>query len=699
MDLPPTLSSPALADTALLKPSAKFKKAIFTMIGAILLFLIVYLLLFVSALIIAVAMIALGFFLIVNVHHLAVIILGLGLALSSLMLIYFLVKFLFKKQAPATRGFEIKEEDQPLLFSFIRDVTRQTRVPFPKHIYLIHDVNASVFFDSSFWSMLLPVKKNLNIGLGLVNSLNQSEFKAVLAHEFGHFSQSSMRFGSYVYSLNRVLYNLLYDNEDYHKLLGSWGRTHRILAFAANINIKLVEMIQHILRKMYVIINKNYMALSREMEFHADAIAASVGGTNNVISSLRRLEIADDSYQKLLNYWDSKLTENQRSENLYPQHLIVQKNYATELGLPVDEHNLPVIDKRIPDLKDSTITINSLWQSHPSINDRENSVEKLQLIVPPNTESSWKLFNNATELQKTLTEEVYTKSGISGSNQHVNEVSFRERYEQEINTHLFDPAYRGYYDAASPIEFAITDDILDGAVQQYENFDQLFSIENCALPKTIQSLKQDIKTLEYIDIAGEKDIKTFVFKGVSYSAKDAGSVIETINQQINAANAQMADFDQQVFIFFCRRAATQELKNELIYKYQRIFDIRRESMKDYDRYNDIMTDLAKCYHKMSFNAIYDTVNSIYQKEKNFKPRLQEFINREEFKPYLTEQTREAIQAYINTKHIYFSEPSYNNASLHVLNETLNTYVSILDTYNLDIKKDLLDFQLSLLSID
>jgi Zn-dependent protease with chaperone function len=37
--------------------------------------------------------------------------------------------------------------------------------------------------------MFLPIKKNLQIGLGLVNSLNVSEFKAVMAHEFGHFTQ------------------------------------------------------------------------------------------------------------------------------------------------------------------------------------------------------------------------------------------------------------------------------------------------------------------------------------------------------------------------------------------------------------------------------------------------------------------------------------------------------------------------------
>ena len=37
--------------------------------------------------------------------------------------------------------------------------------------------------------MFLPVKKNLTMGLGLINSTTVSELKSILAHEFGHFSK------------------------------------------------------------------------------------------------------------------------------------------------------------------------------------------------------------------------------------------------------------------------------------------------------------------------------------------------------------------------------------------------------------------------------------------------------------------------------------------------------------------------------
>jgi hypothetical protein len=67
---------------------------------------------------------------------------------------------------------------------------------------LFGDVNASVFYDSSFWSIIFPIRKNLQIRLGLVNKIIEQELKAILAHEFGCFSQRSTKVGSFVYDVN-----------------------------------------------------------------------------------------------------------------------------------------------------------------------------------------------------------------------------------------------------------------------------------------------------------------------------------------------------------------------------------------------------------------------------------------------------------------------------------------------------------------
>src|SRR5262249_35948718 len=129
---------------------------------------------------------------------------------SGLLALY-LVKGLFKgSHQDESLLLEITEADQPELFKFIRQICADTGAPVPHMVYLTPEVNAAVFYQSSFLSLVLPTPKNLLIGLGLVNMLNLSEFKAVLAHEFGHFSQKSMKVGTYVYVANKVMADIIY---------------------------------------------------------------------------------------------------------------------------------------------------------------------------------------------------------------------------------------------------------------------------------------------------------------------------------------------------------------------------------------------------------------------------------------------------------------------------------------------------------
>src|SRR5262249_56724551 len=72
-----------------------------------------------------------------------------------------------------------------------------------------HEVNAAVMTHTGLTSLFWPTGKDLLIGLGLVNVLTLSEFKSVLAHEFGHFAQKSTRLGGYVYTANRIIYDLV----------------------------------------------------------------------------------------------------------------------------------------------------------------------------------------------------------------------------------------------------------------------------------------------------------------------------------------------------------------------------------------------------------------------------------------------------------------------------------------------------------
>src|SRR5688572_26560765 len=197
-------ATPANLPASITAPSAAFKKEVSNVMGSLVLFFIVYILLILLSVLLTIGCVYGGIAIIVAVPRFITIMLGIGLISLGVMVLIFLVKFIFAVAKYDRSGIiEITEAEQPRLFAFIRQLTIDTQTQFPKRIYLSPEVNACVFYDSSFFSMFLPVKKNLQIGLGLVNAVNVSEFKAILAHEFGHFSQRSMKLGSFVYNVNR----------------------------------------------------------------------------------------------------------------------------------------------------------------------------------------------------------------------------------------------------------------------------------------------------------------------------------------------------------------------------------------------------------------------------------------------------------------------------------------------------------------
>src|SRR5204863_1969153 len=156
----------------------------------------------------------------------------LGVALMCGMLCYFLVKFLFQVRTNDMKGkVQVFATEHPQLFAFIDKLCEETGAPKTKKVIISPNVNAAVYYNSSFLSLFLPVNKNLEIGAALLNCINLTEFKAVLAHEFGHFSQSSTILGSYIYRFNHVVHNLLFENEGWSKTvdnLSSWNGVLRI---------------------------------------------------------------------------------------------------------------------------------------------------------------------------------------------------------------------------------------------------------------------------------------------------------------------------------------------------------------------------------------------------------------------------------------------------------------------------------------
>ena len=313
--------SPSLDNYDFIKPSPEFRNSVSGVILAVVIFFLFYLVLIAIAASIMISAVWAGVSIIVLKPSFITLAVGAGIIALGVMFFVFLFKFIFsrtKNENPFR--VEIKAHEHPELFDFIKKLNEDTQTKFPKKIFLSPDVNAMVFYNSSFWSLFFPVRKNLEIGLGLVNSLNVSEFKSVLAHEFWHFSQRSMKIGSYIYTVNRVIYNLVYEYDNWDNTLSSWAQAGGIFGFFAGVTFWLVERVRSLLKVAYNLINVSYMKLSREMEYHADLVAVSVSGNDAFKNALRKIEFSAFTYEYTTGYLSTLASEQKASEDLYQNH-------------------------------------------------------------------------------------------------------------------------------------------------------------------------------------------------------------------------------------------------------------------------------------------------------------------------------------------------------------------------------------------
>ena len=332
----------------------------------------------------------------------------LGAIAGSVMLFAFTLKFIFKiKNHKPENRIRLSKEKYPELWAFILKICEDTNAPKPKYIYADPDVNAYVRYTNTWLSLFLPVKKELTIGLGLVSTLNLSEFKAVMSHEFGHFAQRSMKIGSYIMSANMIIHGMIFDRDSWDNLLDQWRRSDIRLSIAAWVITPIVWLIRQVLNLFYQLLNIMYSSLSREMEFNADKVAVSTSGSEPIVSGLWKLEHG-------FSHWNSTLDHAYLAsqKDLYAENLYEHMNFSiseTEDELNTQYQSLP--EHKLggkQHFKTESQSHVSMYASHPPNNLREQNAKTPYVECEINTNTPWNLFASQTELQKEMTMLVYS---------------------------------------------------------------------------------------------------------------------------------------------------------------------------------------------------------------------------------------------------------------------------------------------------
>lgn len=670
--------------------SKEFKTQATKAILAINLFALTYLIILFLAVLLTGLCIAGGVSLIVIKPMFITIALGIGLASLGVLILIFLLKFIFKShKVDRSHLSEINAQQEPELFKIIREIVQSVGTSFPKKVNLSSEVNAAVFYDSSFWSMFFPVKKNLLIGLGLVNTVTKEELKAILSHEFGHFSQRTMKVGSYVYNVNQVIFNMLFENESYESLVQRWANVSGYFSIFVIIANKINEGIQWILRKLYVVVNKNYLGLSREMEFHADEIAASVTGYEPLKYSLLRMALADHSFNNVLNFYNNRISENIKSINLYQDQSLVI-NFLAELNSLPKTNGLPDISlEEQSKYNKSKLVIKDQWASHPTIEERISRLEKTGFSAKYDSDlSANSIFNDISKTQKQIANKLFESVNYQGETKEIAHEHFLEEYKTEILSISFSKIYNGYYDSKNPINFELNN---DKPINDKITIDELFSDEKVDLVYTSVALQNDIQIL--VNILNKTIlVKTFDYNGVRFKSKNSGKLIEELKPQLERLNEHIKINDLEIYNYFRGLEQQQNKPNELEQLYTEFFDFDKIFDSKYEIYAKLLNDLQFTSVTTPFEQIRANFKRIKPTEELLKIEINQLLGDAKFHSEITMEIKEKLEKYISTTLEYFGVTIYNEENLNILNTAINNYGYLLSRKYFLMKRKILTYQ-------
>ncbi|MCU0414407.1 MAG: M48 family metallopeptidase, partial [Ignavibacteriaceae bacterium] len=675
--------------------SPEYRSRAIRTIFAIIFFIIVYLVVLILSFALVASIFYSAILLLQLVKHnrwgIYIIFLFILIVFIAIILLVFILTFFFRKYTVDRSGWiEIFKDEQPKLFKIIDSISKEIGTNFPQKVYLGSGVEAMVFYDSNFRNLFFPSKENLMIGLGLVNSMSESELKAILTHEFGHFTQKSLNVYSYVYIENQIIYKMLIDEEFYQTLLHKFlvvGRFSWIVIYYSRI-------IRWILRKAYDVVSKSYMALSREMEFHADEISATVSGSIPAVTALLRTGLAWDSFNYVWQFYYNHLSDNIKAENLYPQHSFVMNQIAERYGVQFSK-GLPQVKKEtLARFNRSKLIIINQWASHPSVDDRIKKLEELNVDSKICGDSAWNFFTNKEDIQKEITAKLFRNWQFSESPANLTLEEFVQKYSDDLDKNSFNKKYSYFYDNRGISNFDVNIAIEKVDENNFNNFSEVYSEANVNFIYQFSGIDYDIKTIDSIS-KGEWKIESFEYDGIKYQIKESKQLLDKLLKQHESLYQKVNEIDIEIFKYFFRLSKLVGRDSELVKSYETYFYFVKEDKSNLQIYLDLINSMQFIYRINSFNQIRIKLEEMHCKESVFRERMEKLLDDENYQSILNAEQREKFTNYLEKEWTYFDGQNYNQEELKILEEAIYQFYELCSRAPFYALKKLLDFQIEL----
>jgi Zn-dependent protease with chaperone function/tetratricopeptide (TPR) repeat protein len=286
--------------------------------------------------------------------------------------LFAIVRSLFWRMKDVPPGRELKRIDAPELWTLVEDVARKLDVKPVDAIYVTPWAGIAVYERGSILQKLRGTgKRNLILGMGAMPGLTQSQLTAILAHEYGHFSNRDTAGGDLAHQVYASLYQM----------------AQRLFHGGAAQVFNPVWLFVLGYQRIFLRIT---LGASRLQEILADRYAAVAYGGQNFIEGLQNVIRQGIAFPLQTDYEIRRSFDlNRPIYNLY--------------DLPFEEKLQGEMEKQIDE---AMVRTTSQYDSHPAPKERIELIERLRIpysAVQDNRLPALRLFPNPEELQRELT--------------------------------------------------------------------------------------------------------------------------------------------------------------------------------------------------------------------------------------------------------------------------------------------------------
>ncbi|MGO8815808.1 MAG: M48 family metallopeptidase [Terriglobia bacterium] len=170
----------------------------------------------------------------------------------------------------------------PRLFAEIELLATALNEPLPQDVYLIPEINAWVAQRGGL--MGFGSRRAMGLGLPLLQALTIPQFRAVLAHEFGHYYGGDTRLGPWVYKTRATMVRTL---------IGLGQPPALLKALTSFVVLGVVYfVVTRVLAAYWNLFLRTTQLVSRRQEYRADELACYVAGSRNLIEGLQGIHWA-----------------------------------------------------------------------------------------------------------------------------------------------------------------------------------------------------------------------------------------------------------------------------------------------------------------------------------------------------------------------------------------------------------------------